>query len=105
MWISRLLLTLLLTVALFPWGAYAAVISAGTEAPVVSVEAPIASITQARLCHGSALTGSQCHVQGALLPAEIRLAVPTYRTATDEFGGLWRKGQILSPPRTPPRFS
>ena len=113
----KLILILLLTLALFPWGAYASVISAAasvaakgqqTEAASQSIALPSAieapTAAQANLCHGPALNGSSCHPLSALVPADAQLA-PQFRQAVTALAkGFWAVGRAPQPLLAPPRF-
>lgn len=108
----KLILTLFLTLALFPWGAYATVMTADAQsqpAPVQSVtipaaeSAPVAQSTS--LCHGPALNGSACHPLSALLPADIELPDHLRHTTRAEAVAFWPEGPAPQPLLTPPRLS
>jgi hypothetical protein len=109
----KLILTLLLTLALFPWGAYAMVMSAdvhGQPYTVLSATLPTAAesapvVQGASLCHGPALHGSACNPLSALLPADIELPTHLRQNAHAEFAAFWPEGPAPLPLLTPPRQS
>ena len=107
---SSLILTLLLTLALFPWGAYAAVMGLDTHRTPVAAESATLPATEAvpmvqsaSLCHGYALNGSSCHPLAALLPAKIELPRHLRQATRAERTAFWPEGPAPLPPLTPPR--
>ena len=118
--IARLIMMLVLTLALFPWGAYSAVLTAGALATedgrstgdVVQIVAGAAPATgeaqtarQVITCHGPALNGSACQPLSAVIPTEMELPEALRQAAQSARAARWPNGQIPEPMRTPPRFS
>lgn len=110
--VSKLILTLFLTLALFPWGAYATVMSTDAQSQPATVQtvaiaaaesAPVAQSTS--LCHGPALNGSACHPLSALLPADIELPDHLRHSTRAEAAAFWPEGPAPLPLLTPPRLS
>jgi hypothetical protein len=108
----NLILTLLLTLALFPWGAYAAVMGLDSHSQPIAVESaslPAAEtvpvMQTASLCHGYALNGSSCHPLSALLPAKIELPRHLRQATRAERVAFWPEGPAPLPLLTPPRQS
>lgn len=105
----RLILALLLTLALFPWGAYVAVMSAvpmqGEAVAVVGATVSESSVTSpASLCHGPALNGSACHSLTGLLPAHVEVPRHLQSGFRGEGSALWPDGLAPAPLLTPPRL-
>lgn len=106
--IPRLILALMLTLALFPWGAYVAVMTAApmqgeAVALVGTTAAESAAANPSSLCHGPALNGSACHPLAALLPARAEVPRHLQGSFRGEDFGRWPEGLAPAPLLTPPR--
>lgn len=108
---STLILTLFLTLALFPWGAYATVMGADAQRQPATTQsaslppaesAPVAQ--SASLCHGPALNGSACHPLSALLPGDTELPDHLRQSTRGEAAAFWPEGPAPLPLLTPPRL-
>jgi hypothetical protein len=106
----RLILALLLTLALFPWGAYVAIMTAapmqGETVAVVGATASESSVASpSSLCHGPALNGSACHPLAGLLPARVEVPRHLQSGFRGEGSALWPEGLAPTPLLTPPRLT
>jgi len=107
--VFRLIFVLVLTLALFPWGAYAKVQSAGqagisgvarVEDPAVLAVQPV--VTPPQRGHGPALPGSACAPVFAVLPPDADLPRLLQRRGLVPGSMLWRQGRETPPPLGPP---